>query len=162
MKLDEKDLKILDLLQQDANISNKEISAATHLTLTPVYERIKKLNAMGLLLKKVFLLNRKKLGLNVMVLVSVSIEKHSGEGAQAFMNEIRKIPEVAECLHVTGAFDFQLKVYARDIEHYHDFNFKKLASIKNVRHMESYFVMNEVINTTCLPLFENSGPNEQV
>lgn len=153
MKLDKKDLKILNLLQDNANISNKEIGAATYLTLTPVYERIKKLSALGLLKKKVFLLDRKKLGLNVMVLVSVSIEKHSGEGALAFMNEIKKIPEVVECLHVTGAYDFQLKVYAKDIDHYHEFNFKKLASIKNIRHMESYFVMNEVINTTNIPLF---------
>jgi len=153
MKLDNKDLKILGLLQEDANISNKEIAAATDLTVTPVYERIKKLNAMSLLKKKVFLLNRKKLGLNVMVLVLVNIEKHSEEGALVFMNEIKKFPEVVECLHVTGAFDFQLKVYAKDIEHYHEFNFKKLASIKNVRHMESHFVMNEVINTTSIPLF---------
>lgn len=153
MKLDNKDLKILGLLQEDANISNKEIAAATDLTVTPVYERIKKLNAMSLLKKKVFLLNRKKLGLNVMVLVLVNIEKHSEEGALVFMNEIKKFPEVVECLHVTGAFDFQLKVYAKDIEHYHEFNFKKLASIRNVRHMESHFVMNEVINTTSIPLF---------
>ncbi|WP_149276986.1 Lrp/AsnC family transcriptional regulator [Pareuzebyella sediminis] len=154
MKLDNKDLKILGLLQEDANISNKEIAAATDLTVTPVYERIKKLNAMSLLKKKVFLLNRKKLGLNVMVLVLVNIEKHSEEGALVFMNEIKKFPEVVECLHVTGAFDFQLKVYAKDIEHYHEFNFKKLAAIKNVRHMESHFVMNEVINTTSIPLFD--------
>ncbi len=153
MKLDKKDLKILDLLQSDANISNKRIAQATNLTVTPIYERIKKLTAMSLLQKKVFLLNRKKLGLNVMVLVSVKIEKHSESGALNFMNEIKKIPEVVECLHVTGAFDFQLKVYARDIDHYHDFNFKKLASIKNISQMESHFVMKEVVNTTRLPLF---------
>lgn len=153
MKLDDKDLKILSLLQENANISNKEIALATNLTLTPVYERIKKLGAMSLLRKKVFLLNREKLGLNVMALVLVSIEKHSGEGALAFMNEVKKIPEVVECLHITGAFDFQLKIYTKDIEHYHEFNFKKLAAIKNIRKMESHFVMKEVINTTSLPLF---------
>lgn len=153
MKLDKKDLKILDLLQNDANIGNKQLAEATNLTLTPVYERIKKLTAMSLLQKKVYLLNRRKLGLNVMVLVSVKIEKHSDEGALSFMNQIKKIPEVVECLHVTGAFDFQLKVYARDIDHYHDFNFKKLASIKNISRMESHFVMKEVVNTTRLPLF---------
>lgn len=152
LKLDKKDLKILNLLQSDANISNKEIAAATGLTLTPVYERIKKLNTMSLLKRKVFLLNRKKLGLNVMVLVLVSIEKHSGNDALVFMNEIKKIPEVVECFHITGAFDFQLKVYAKDIDHYHEFNFKKLASIKNIRLMESHFVMKEVVNKTNLPL----------
>lgn len=153
MKLDDKDLKILSLLQENANISNKEIAVATKLTLTPVYERIKKLDAMSLLKKKVFLLNRKKLGLNVMALVLISIEKHSGEGALVFMKEIKKIPEVVECLHITGAFDFQLKVYTRDIDHFHEFNFKKLTAIKNIRQMESHFVMKEVINTTSLPLF---------
>ncbi len=153
MKLDDKDLKILSLLQEDATASNKKIAAVTGLSLTPVYERIKKLKALSLLKKKVFLLNRKKLGLNLMVLVSVRIEKHSEAGALIFMKEIKKIPEVVECLHVTGAFDFQLKVYTRDIDHYHEFNLKKLASIKNIQHMESYFVMKEVINTTSLPLF---------
>jgi Lrp/AsnC family leucine-responsive transcriptional regulator len=153
MKLDNKDLKILSLLQDDANISNKEIASATGLTLTPVYERIKKLNSMALFNKKVFLLNRKKLGLNVMALVLISIEKHTGTGAKGFMNEIKKIPEIVECLHITGAFDFQLKVYARDIDHYHEFNFKKLTTIKNIRQMESHFVMSEVINTTSIPLY---------
>ncbi|MGS2764598.1 Lrp/AsnC family transcriptional regulator [Sinomicrobium sp. M5D2P9] len=153
MKLDDKDLKILSLLQEDANISNKELAAATGLTVTPVYERIKKLNFLSLLKKKVFILDRKKLGLNVMALVFVNIEKHSEEGALTFMNGVKKFPEVVECLHITGAYDFLLKVYAKDIDHFHEFNFKKLASIKNVRHMESHFVMNEVINTTSFPLF---------
>ena len=153
MKLDDKDLKILSLLQENANISNKEIAVATNLTVTPVYERIKKLDTMSLLKKKVFLLNRKKLGLNVMTLVLVCIEKHSEEGALVFMKEIKKIPEVVECLHITGAFDFQLKVYTRDIDHFHEFNFKKLTTIKNIRKMESHFVMKEVVNTTSLPLF---------
>lgn len=153
MKFDDKDLKILSLLQENANIGNKEIAVATNLTITPVYERIKKLEAMSLLKKKVFLLNRKKLGLNVMALVLVSIEKHSEEGALVFMNEIKKIPEVVECLHITGIFDFQLKVYTRDIDHFHEFNYKKLTAIKNIRQMESHFVMKEVVNTTSLPLY---------
>jgi DNA-binding Lrp family transcriptional regulator len=152
MKLDTKDLIILSLLQEDANISNKKIATIAKLSVTPVYERIKKLNKLSLLKKKVYLLNRKKLGFNIMALVSVSIERHSEKGALMFMEEIKKIPEIVECLHVTGAFDFQLKVYAKDIEHFHEFNFKKLAAIKNIKHMESHFVMNEVINTTCLPL----------
>jgi len=69
------------------------------------------------------------------------------------MKEIQKIPEVVECLHVTGAFDFQLKVYAKDMNHYHEFNFNKLTATKNIKYMESYFVMKEVVNTTRLPLF---------
>ncbi|MGW9685171.1 Lrp/AsnC family transcriptional regulator [Flagellimonas sp. 2504JD1-5] len=152
-KLDQKDLKILALLQGDANISNKEIADATDLTITPVYERIKKLHSQNLLTKKVFLLNRRKLGLNIMALVSISMEKHSDTEALSFMKLIKKFPEVVECLHITGAFDFQLKVYTRDMDHFHQFNLKKLGSIRNIKHMESHFVMNEVVNTTRLPLF---------
>ncbi len=144
---------ILDILQRDANTSNKEISDRVNLSMTPVYERIKKLISMSMLKKKVYLLDRKKLGLNLMVLVSISMEKHSSENALLFMEEIQKIPEVVECFHVTGAFDYQLKVMARDVDHYHEFNFKKLATIKGIRHMESYFVMKEVVNSTELPLF---------
>lgn len=81
MKLDEKDLMLLDLLQQDANISNKEISDRVNLSMTPVYERIKKLIATSVLKQKVFLLDRRKLDLNLMVLVSISMEKHSNESA---------------------------------------------------------------------------------
>lgn len=153
MKLDEKDLMILNILQGDANTSNKEISDQISLSMTPLYERIKKLISMSLLKKKVYLLDRRKLDLNLMVLVSIRMEKHSSEDALLFMEEIKKIPEVIECFHVTGAFDYQLKVLARDVDHYHEFNFKKLATIKGIRHMESYFVMKEVINTTQIPLF---------
>jgi DNA-binding Lrp family transcriptional regulator len=89
MKLDEKDLMLLDLLQQDANISNKEISDRVNLSMTPVYERIKKLIATSVLKQKVFLLDRRKLDLNLMVLVSISMEKHSNESALLFMEEIQ-------------------------------------------------------------------------
>lgn len=153
MKLDEKDLLLLDLLQQDANISNKEISDRVNLSMTPVYERIKKLIATSVLKQKVFLLDRRKLDLNLMVLVSISMEKHSNESALLFMEEIQKFPEVVECFHVTGAFDYQIKVMVRDVDHYHEFNFNKLATIKGIRHMESYFVMKEIVNTTRLPIF---------
>jgi len=101
----------------------------------------------------VYLLDRRKLDLNLMVLVSISMEKHSNESALLFMEEIQKFPEVVECFHVTGAFDYQIKVMVRDVDHYHEFNFNKLATIKGIRHMESYFVMKEIVNTTRLPLF---------
>jgi DNA-binding Lrp family transcriptional regulator len=152
MKIDQKDLIILKLLQEDSNISNKEIAAATGLTNTPVFERIKKLNLMKLIKKKVFILNRKKLNLNLMVLVSIVIDKHSEECALNFMKTVKTMEEVVECFHTTGSFDFHLKVYVRDIDHYHEFNLKKLGAIKNIKHVQSHFVMKEVVNTTSLPL----------
>lgn len=155
IKLDIKDLKILSLLQENANLSNREIAEASGLTVTPVYERIKKLGNQKLLKKKVFLLDRKKLKISIMALVSIKLEKHSDADALSFMAAIKRFPEVVECLHITGAFDFQLKVYTVDMDHFHRFNLKKLGAIKNIKHMESYFVMNEVVNTTAIPLFQN-------
>jgi DNA-binding Lrp family transcriptional regulator len=152
MKLDKKDMHILKMLQEDANISNKEIAAATGLTATPVFERIKKLNASGVLRKKIHLLDRKQLGLQLMVLISVSLKQHTKEYVNEFMVEMKKYPEVVECFHVSGAFDFHLKIITTDIEKYQHFMLNKISAIRSIGHIESYFVMEEVKNTTSLPL----------
>ena len=152
MKLDQKDYQILKLLQEDANITNKEIAEKTGLTITPVYERVKKLSTYGIIKNKVFLLNRKKLGLNLIVLISVSLKEHMKENVNHFMKEVVKHNEVVECFHLTGTFDFQLKVYVGDMDEYQKFILNKLSVIKNIGHIESYFVMTEVKNTTSLPI----------
>jgi len=152
MKLDQKDFQILKLLQEDANITNKEIAEETGLTITPVYERVKKLIAFGIIKNKVFLLDRKKLGLNLIVLISVSLKEHMKENVNHFMKEVVKHKEVVECFHLTGTFDFQLKVYVSDMDEYQKFILNKLSVIKNIGHIESYFVMTEVKNTTSLPI----------
>lgn len=152
MKLDQKDFQILKLLQEDANITNKEIALATDLTITPVYERIKKLTSAGIIKSKIYVLDRKKLGLNLMVLISVSLDQHIKESVKYFMKEIVKHKEVVECFHLTGSFDFQLKIYVNDMDAYQNFILNKLSAINNIGHMESYFVMSEIKNTTSLPI----------
>lgn len=152
MKLDQKDFQILKLLQEDANITNKEIALATDLTITPVYERIKKLTSSGIIKNKIYVLDRKKLGLDLMVLISVSLNQHLKDSVKHFMSEIIKNKEVVECYHLTGSFDFHLKVYVKDMNDYQDFILNKLSAINNIGHMESYFVMKEIKNTTCLPI----------
>lgn len=152
MTLDKKDMHILKLLQEDANISNKEIASVTGLTVTPVFERIKKLNAAGVLRKKVYLLDKKQLGLQLTVLISVSLKQHTKEQVNEFMTEMKKYPEVMECFHVSGAFDFHLKIITTDIEKYQHFMLNKISAFKSIGHIESFFVMEEVKNTTSLPL----------
>ncbi len=152
MKLDQKDFQILKLLQQDANITNKEIASATGLTITPVYERIKKLTSSGIIKNKTYVLDRKKLGFNLMVLISVSLNQHLKESVKNFIKEIVKCKEVVECFHLTGSFDFHLKVYVNDMDEYQGFILNKLSAINNIGHMESYFVMKEIKNTTSLPI----------
>ena len=152
MKLDAIDYQILKLMQEDANITNKEIAAKTGLTITPIYERVKKLNSYGILKNKVYLLDRKKIGLNLMALVSISLNQHMKENVNFFVKEISKHPEVVECFHLTGKSDFQLKIYVKDMDEYQKFMINKLSSINNIAHIESYFVMSEIKNTTSLPV----------
>lgn len=155
MKLDQKDFQILKLLQEDANITNKEIALATDLTITPVYERIKKLTSSGIIKNKIYVLDRKKLDLNLMVLISVSLNQHIKVSVKHFMKEIVKHNEVVECFHLTGSFDFHLKIYVNDMDAYQNFILNKLSAINNIGHMESYFVMSEIKNTTSLPIYIN-------
>lgn len=152
MKLDQKDLKILSIIQEDSQLTHKEIADKVNLTATPVYERLKKLKAAQLFEKSVYILDRKKLGLSLMAIISISIEKHSESEILKFMEDIKSIKEIVECLHVTGAIDFQLKVYIKDMDSFQQLMLKRLSKLHNVRHIESNFVMTEVVNTTCLPL----------
>ena len=152
MKIDKKDILILKLLQENANISNKQIATKVGLTLTPVFERIKKLNSAGFIDKKVFLLNRKKLGFELIVLVSVTLKHHTKDHVSNFMRRMKEYPEVVECFHVSGSSDFHLKIYVRNMEEYQEFLIDKFSSFESVGHIESYFVMKEIKNTTALPI----------
>ena len=152
MKIDKKDILILKLLQENANISNKQIATKVGLTLTPVFERIKKLNSAGFIDKKVFLLNRKKLGFELIVLVSVTLKHHTKDHVSNFMRRMKEYPEVVECFHVSGSSDFHLKIYVRNMEEYQEFLINKFSSFESVGHIESYFVMKEIKNTTALPI----------
>lgn len=152
MKIDSIDIEILRLLQDDANITNKEIAYKTGLTVTPIYERIKKLSAYGVIKKKVITLDRRKLDLGLMVLISISLDRHMKENVNQFMKDVVKNKEVVECLHLTGTFDFQLKVYAKDMDAYQNFMLNKISAIKNIGQIESHFVMTEVKNTNSLPI----------
>jgi DNA-binding Lrp family transcriptional regulator len=152
MKIDRKDLMILKLLQENADISNKQIANTVGLSLTPVFERVKKLNAFGLIDKKVYQLNRKKLGFNLIALVLVTLKQHTKSHVEQFMREMQKHPEIIECFHISGAADFHLKVVIKNIDQYQEFMLNKLSSIESVGHIESYFVLKEVKNTTVLPI----------
>ncbi len=150
--LDKTDKIILNLLQNDANITNKEIAALTGLTITPVYERVKKMLFTGIIKQNVALLDRKKIGLDLMVLISISLKHHMKADVNHFMEVVVKLIEVVECFHLTGTFDFQLKVLVSDMDEYQDFLLNKLSALDNIGHIESYFVMTEVKNTTSLPI----------
>ncbi len=142
--LDATDLSILKLLQQNARATIKEISEGVHLSTTPVHERIKRMEESGVIKQYVTLLNASKVGKGLMVICYVSLRQHSKNAGEKFIKGILEMPEVLECLTISGQFDFMLKVVAANMDEYYHFHVNKLSSIENVGNVQSVFVMGIV------------------
>jgi DNA-binding Lrp family transcriptional regulator len=145
--LDKTDLAILKLLQQNARMTVKEISDSVHLSTTPVHERIKRMEASGVIEQYVALLNASKIGKGLMVICYVSLRQHSKNAGGKFIQRILELNEVVECLTISGQFDFMLKVVAANMDEYYNFHINKLSAIENVGNVQSVFVMGVVKQT---------------
>ena len=142
--LDETDLQILKTLQKNAKLTTKELADAVHLTPTPVFERQKRLEKKGYIKKYVAILDPEKLDQGLLVFCKVKLKQINREIAEAFTRRVQLIPEVTECYNTSGAYDYLLKVRARDMKQYQEFVLNKLGEIENVGAIESTFVMSEV------------------
>ena len=150
--LDDTDLQILKLLQTNAQLTIKEIATQINLSITPVHDRIKKLEREGIIEKYVTMLNRKKLNKGLVVYCNVTLDKQQHENFREFNEAMLQMPEVVECCVVSGTFDYLIKIVATDVESYHAFYQEKLASFKAISHISSFFVMSEVKSTTAIPI----------
>jgi Lrp/AsnC family leucine-responsive transcriptional regulator len=148
IKLDDTDRKLLMLLQEDAKQTTKQLAYHLGLTVTPVFERIKRLEKQGVIDRYVAILNKEKIGRKLIAFCNVSIKEHSREYINHFEKQITKFPEVMECYHLAGMYDYILKVTIENMDAYHDFIYNKLASIDNIGNVRSSFVMNELKNST--------------
>lgn len=148
--LDAIDFRILSLLQENAKSTNKEIAARLGMTTTPIYERIKRLEEDGYIQKYVALVDRHKLDYALAAYCNVSLKEHAHSFLQQFEQQILAIPEVQECYHIAGSFDYLLKVIVKDMIAYQDFIVNKLAALDNIGNVESSFIMTEVKVSTAL------------
>lgn len=146
------DRTILNLLQKDARLTTKEIASHLGLSTTPTYERIKRLEKNKYIKSYVALLDRKKLGKNLMTFCSVAVKEHSQSYLQRFEREIFALEEVIECYHIAGRFDFLLKVITANMDDYHHFVTHRLSQIAHIQTVQSDFVMSEVKQSTQLPI----------
>ena len=142
--LDETDLQILKTLQKNAKMTTQELAESVHLTPTPVFERQKRLEKQGYIKKYVAILDPEKLGMGLQVFCKVKLKQINHEIADAFTRRILRIPEVTECYNTSGAYDYLLKVHARDMKQYQEFILNKLGEIDNISSIESTFVMSEI------------------
>ncbi len=154
IKLDQTDLKILDLLQKDARMTIKEISSRLNLSTTPVFERIKKLEKREIIDRYIAVLNHRKLGKKLIGFVNISVQDHSKETVENAVKHLVRFPEVMECHYVSGSFDFILKVLVDDIEQYNLFALEKLSRVPNIGKVETLFSLSERKNSHILPLIE--------
>lgn len=152
IQLDSIDKTILKLLQLDAKMNVKEIAAKIKLTVTPTYERIKRLEKNGVITKYVAVINKKKVGKSLEVLCHVSLSSHSKDKIISFENEINKIDEVMDCYHVTGDSDYLLKILVTDIGEYEQFLRNKLSVLDNLSNVKSVFVMTNVKSHSIIQL----------
>lgn len=151
-QLDATDLRILNILQENSNVTTKEIASQLGITTTPIFERVKKLERLGYIERYVALLNREKLGLKMQAYVNVRLKEHNSKMLDQFVESVQHLPEVKECYHIAGMFDYLLKVVVTDMGAYHHFISKKLAGLENIARVQSFFVMDEIKHSTALNL----------
>jgi DNA-binding Lrp family transcriptional regulator len=150
--LDATDRKILEILQADARIANVDLARRVHLSPSPCLARVRALEEGGLIARHVTLLDAKKLGLTVSVLVQVTLEKQVEPALEAFEKAIRERPEVMECYLMTGDADYLLRVVVPDVPAFERFILDFLSKVPGVGNIKSSFALKQVKYNTALPL----------
>lgn len=152
MILDATDRKLLMLLQQDAKQTTKALSNQLGLSVTAVYERIRKLEREGIIGRYVALIGREKVGKGFVVFCHVKLIQHTREFVTRFEKQVRSLSEVLECYHVSGDYDYILKVVVADMNAYREFLITKLTTLEHIGSTHSTFMMGEVKHSAVLEL----------
>jgi Lrp/AsnC family leucine-responsive transcriptional regulator len=153
MQLDRYDRHLLDVLQQDGRISNQDLADRIGLSPSSCLRRLRTLEESGLITGYRALLDAKTLGLSLMALVHISMDRHTPERFNNFESTVAALPEVLECLLITGQdADYQLKVVVRDMDAYQELLLNKITRIEGVTGVHSSFVLRRVVSKTSLPL----------
>ncbi|MCF2219738.1 Lrp/AsnC family transcriptional regulator [Chryseobacterium gambrini] len=152
MSFDDTDKKLLLFLQEDSKQTTKELSHKLGLSVTAVYERIRKLENTGVISKYVAILDRNKIQRNFIVLCHIKLAQHKKEYVLQFEKEVMNLEEVTECFHVSGDYDYILKIGVKDMEDYRNFMLTKLTTLQHIASTHSSFMISEVKNTTAIVL----------
>ena len=158
MELDRYDRRILEVLQEEGRISNQELADRIGLSPSPCLRRLKALEKGGVLTAYRALVDSRKLGLTLMALIYISMDRHTPERFANFEAKVNELPEVLECLLVTGQdADYQLKVIVRDMDAYQKLLLNKITRIQGVTGVHSSFVLRKVVDKTALPVGKAKG-----
>ncbi len=153
MEIDRFDRQILQVLQDDGRISNQDLADRIGLSPSPCLRRMRTLEEAGIITGYRALLDAKSLGYTLIALIYISMDKHTPERFEHFEKEIRKIPEVLECLLITGQdADYQMKVFVKDMDAFQELLLNRITRIQGVTGVHSSFVLRRVVDKTALPV----------
>lgn len=151
-ELNTQDIKILNLMQQDSSLTTQELADQINMSQSPCWRRINRLQEKGLIDRQVAILNREKLGMEVIVFATVNLTSQGRQNLELFEEQIAQFDEVIECYTMAGAWDYMLKIVARDIRHFEKFVRNHLMALANIGEVHSHIAVTEIKNTTELPL----------
>jgi Lrp/AsnC family leucine-responsive transcriptional regulator len=153
MELDRTDRRILQALQENGRLSNQDLAEKVGLSPSPCLRRVKHLEEEGVIEKYVALVSGSKLGLKMLALIQVRMDRHTPDRFEQFEKALKGNPQVLELILITGqTADYQVKVLVRDMEEYQDFLLNKITPLPGVSDVHSSFVLRQVISTTVLPI----------
>ena len=152
-KLTKVDRQILGVLQSDATISTADLAEQVHMSQSPCWRRVNRLQDLGVIRGQVALLDRQRLGMEVVVFATVNLTQAGRTNLLAFEADIVHHPEVLECYTMTGIWDYVLKIVTRDVRHYEDFVRNTLNTMETIRELHSHMAVTEIKNTTALPIY---------
>ncbi len=153
MQLDRTDRRILRELQRNGRMSNQELAEKVGLSPSPCLRRVKQLEDEGIIKGYVALVNPAKLGLKMMALIQIRMDRHTPERFAEFEKTIREYSQVMECILITGqTADYQVKVIVEDMEQYQDFLLNKITPLPGVSDVHSSFILRQVVSSTALPI----------
>lgn len=150
--LDQTDYKLLAALQENSRLTIKELSSLVNLSTTPTFERVRRLEREGYISKYMAVLDADRLECGFVAFCYIKMKQHTYENSMRIMQAVQLIPEIVECYNISGEYDFQLKIYTRDMKSYQKFILRILGDLDCIGSLNSSFVLGEVKNTHVLPL----------
>ena len=146
------DIKILELLQKDSDRSSSEVAEKLNMSQSPAWRRINRLEQEGVIEKKVAILNKEALGMELVAFTTINLSQAGRKNMEMFEDAVKQLDEVVECYTMTGAWDYMLKVVVKDIRHYEKFVRGRLLAVPMIGEVHSHISVTEIKNTTELPL----------
>ncbi|HZZ91654.1 MAG TPA: Lrp/AsnC family transcriptional regulator [Usitatibacter sp.] len=150
--LNRTDRRLLELMQRDGHLTNLELAAKVHLSPSACLRRVRALEKAGVIRRYVAILDARKLGLGLMGFVTVKLEKRGRMPTDQFARAVKEWPEVMACHSLTGEMDYLLRVQVEDLDHFSRFVMESLLKHPGVIDVKSSFVLEEIKETTALPL----------